>query len=299
MIDLEHARSRDASDPLREFRNRFIIADPDQCYLDGNSLGRLPAATADAVRRMTLDGWGADLVTGWGGWIDMAQRVGDTLGSSVLGAAAGQVLVTDTTSVNLYRLAMAAIKDRPGRSTIVVDEANFPTDRYILQGIAADLGMRLVTIPNESPDVAECERITPEILAEYLDDDVALRVCADRQLPIRGTSGRARTDEATARDHGAYVLWDASHAVGSIDLRFDEWGVDIAVGCTYKYCNSGPGVSRLDVCALGSSRHPSHADRRLVRAERSIHDGADVRTSLRDARLPDSEPFDRRSDRRG
>ena len=176
MIDLEHARSRDASDPLRDFRNRFIIADPDQCYLDGNSLGRLPAATADAVQRMTLDGWGGDLVTGWGGWIDMAQRVGDKLGLSVLGAAAGQVLVTDTTSVNLYRLALATIKDRPGRSTIVVDEANFPTDRYILQGIAADLGMRLVTIPNESPDVAECERITPEILAEYLDEDVAF-VC--------------------------------------------------------------------------------------------------------------------------
>ena len=240
MIDLEHARSRDASDPLRDFRNRFIIADPDQCYLDGNSLGRLPAATADAVQRMTLDGWGGDLVTGWGGWIDMAQRVGDKLGLSVLGAAAGQVLVTDTTSVNLYRLALAAIKDRPGRSTIVVDEANFPTDRYILQGIAADLGMRLVTIPNESPDVAECERITPEILAEYLDDDVAL-VCVQIVNYRPGARQDVPALTATARDHGAYVLWDASHAVGSIDLRFDEWGVDIAVGCTYKYCNSGPG----------------------------------------------------------
>jgi len=297
MIDLEHARSRDASDPLRDFRNRFIIADPDQCYLDGNSLGRLPAATADAVRRMTLAGWGSDLVTGWGGWIDMAQRVGDKLGSSVLGAAAGQVLVTDTTSVNLYRLALAAIKDRPGRSTIVVDEANFPTDRYILQGIAADLGMRLVTIPNKSPDVAECERITSEILAEYLDDDVAF-VC----VQIVNYRSGARQDvpalTAAARDHGAYVLWDASHAVGSIDLRFDEWGVDIAVGCTYKYCNSGPGSPGW--MYVRSDLHDTL---------RTPIDGwfgqqdqftmGDVRTSLGDARLPDSEPFDRRSDGRG
>lgn len=239
-MDLDHARSLDAGDPLAGFRDRFVIADPDQCYLDGNSLGRLPKATADAVQRMTVEGWGGELVTGWGHWIDMAQRVGDHVGTAVLGAQTGQVLATDTTSVNLYRLALAAIKNRPGRSTIVVDEANFPTDRYILQGIAADLGMRLVTIPNEDPQVAEFERITPDVLDEYVDDDVAL-VC----LQVINYRSGARQDvpalTEVARGHGAYLLWDASHAVGALDLRFDEWGVDLAIGCTYKYCNSGPG----------------------------------------------------------
>lgn len=239
-MDLADARERDQRDELASYRERFVIADPDQCYLDGNSLGRLPEATAEAVQRMTVEGWGTELVTGWSHWIDMAQRVGDTLGNAVLGVAPGQVLVTDTTSVNLYRLALAAIKDRPGRSTIVVDEANFPTDRYILQGIAADLGMHLVTIPNESSQVAEYERITPEVLDHYIDDDVAL-IC----LQVVNYRSGARQDVSAltdvARRHGAYLLWDASHAAGALDLQFDTWGVDLAIGCTYKYCNSGPG----------------------------------------------------------
>jgi kynureninase len=240
MLDLESARSLDSNDPLAEFRDRFVISDPDQCYLDGNSLGRLPKATAEAVQRMTVEEWGGELVTGWAHWIDMAQTVGDHLGSTVLGAHSGQVLATDTTSVNLYRLAIAAIKDRAGRSTIVVDEANFPTDRYILQGIAADLGMQLVTIPNEAADVAEFERITPEVLSKYLNDDVAL-VC----LQVINYRSGARQDvpalTALAKAHGAHLLWDASHAVGALDLQFDQWDVDLAIGCTYKYCNSGPG----------------------------------------------------------
>jgi kynureninase len=239
-LDIEYARSLDRADPLAGFRDHFVIADPDMCYLDGNSLGRLPKATAEAVQKMTVEEWGGELVTGWSHWIDMAQTVGDRLGSAVLGAKPGQVLATDTTSVNLYRLALAAIKDRPGRSTIVVDEANFPTDRYILQGIAADLGIKLVTIPNEDPSVAEFERITPDLLAQYVNDDVAL-VCVQ---VINYRSG-ARQDvpalTEVARSHGAYVLWDASHAVGALDLQFDNWGVDLAIGCTYKYCNSGPG----------------------------------------------------------
>ena len=240
-LDLKYARSLDRGDPLAGFRDQFVIADPTMCYLDGNSLGRLPKATAEAVQKMTVEEWGGELVTGWSHWIDMAQTVGDRLGSAVLGAKPGQVLATDTTSVNLYRLALAAIKDRPGRSTIVVDEANFPTDRYILQGIAVDLGMNLVTIPNEDPSVAQFERITPDLLAEYVNSDVAL-VC----LQVINYRSGARQDvpalTEVARSHGAYVLWDASHAVGSIDLQFDEWGVDLAIGCTYKYCNGGPGA---------------------------------------------------------
>lgn len=239
-LDLEYARSLDRMDPLAGFRERFVITDPDMCYLVGNSLGRLPQSSVEAIESMVVREWGGELVRGWSHWVDMAQRVGDQLGTTVLGARSGQVLATDTTSVNLYRLAVAAIKDRPGRSTIVVDEANFPTDRYILQGIAADLGMRLVVIPNEDPRMAEFERITPEVLQGHLNDDVAL-VC----LQVINYRSGARQDVPAltelARSYGAYLLWDASHAVGALDLQFDAWGVDLAVGCTYKYCNCGPG----------------------------------------------------------
>lgn len=239
-MNLETARNMDASDPLRGYRDRFVIADPNLCYLDGNSLGRLPQATIDAISHVLTDEWGTQLVAGWENWVDMAQRVGDRFGEATLGAAPGQVLVTDTTSVNLYRLAIAAIRDRPGRTTIVVDEANFPTDRYVLQGIAQDLGLRLVTIPNEDPSVAIDERVTPEILSQYLDDTVAVV-----SLQVINYRSGARQDVPAltqlAHDHGAHILWDASHAVGALDLQFDQWGVQLAVGCTYKYCNSGPG----------------------------------------------------------
>ena len=239
-MNLETARNMDASDPLGGYRDRFVIADPNLCYLDGNSLGRLPQATIDAISHVLTDEWGTQLVAGWENWVDMAQRVGDRFGEATLGAAPGQVLVTDTTSVNLYRLAIAAIRDRPGRTTIVVDEANFPTDRYVLQGIAQDLGLRLVTIPNEDPSVAIDERVTPEVLSQYLDDTVALV-----SLQVINYRSGARQDVPAltqlAHDNGAHILWDASHAVGALDLQFDQWGVQLAVGCTYKYCNSGPG----------------------------------------------------------
>ena len=174
MATLADAQELDAHDQLRQFRDQFYVADSNICYLDGNSLGRLPNATAEAIARVVTDEWGTELVTGWEHWVDMSQRVGDRFGEVVLGARPGQVLVTDTTSVNIYRLAIAALRDRPGRKTIIVDEANFPTDRYILQGIAQHLGCTLITIPNEDPDVAEYERITTEILQRYLNDDVAL-----------------------------------------------------------------------------------------------------------------------------
>ncbi len=241
MVIPDWVRALDANDPLEGFRSRFVIDDPDMCYLDGNSLGRLPQATVAAIDRVVRAEWGGQLVTGWEHWVDMAQRVGDHLGKVTLASAPGQVLATDTTSVNFYRLVVAALRDRPERRTIVIDEANFPTDRYIVEGIAADLGYRLVTIPNEDPAVAECERMTPEVLRPYLDDDVALVT-----LQVINYRSGARQDVAALNElvssHGAHLLWDASHAVGALDLRFDEWGVQLAVGCTYKYCNSGPGA---------------------------------------------------------
>lgn len=236
----ERARAFDAQDPLAPFRDEFVITDPDLCYLDGNSLGRLPKATVTAIDSFMTRGWGEGLVTGWSEWIDMAQRVGDQLGRTALGAAAGQVLVTDTTSVNLYRLAIAALNAVPDRKTLVIDAANFPTDRYIFEGIAQDLGLNLVVIPNEDSHEITYERIKPEVLAPFLNDDVAL-VCMQ---VINYRSGARQDVQALtelARAHGTYVLWDASHAVGALDLQFDAWGVDFAVGCTYKYLNSGPG----------------------------------------------------------
>lgn len=240
VTDREYALSLDEKDPLRGFKSLFMITDPEMCYLDGNSLGRLPLATVSAVNEFMTGEWAAEVVTGWSHWVDEAQPTGDLLGRATLGAAAGQVLVCDTTSVNFYQLALAAINARPGRKTIITDTANFPTDRYILDGIAKQLGLNLVIIDNESPGSAENERITPEILEKYLNSDVALVT-----LEVIQYRSGARNDIKSltdlVRNHGAFLLWDASHAVGAIEMNFDANGVDIAVGCTYKYGNSGPG----------------------------------------------------------
>jgi kynureninase len=235
----EYALALDAADPLAKYRELFVNNDPSQCYLDGNSLGRLPKATIQAVNDFMISEWGDEVVAGWAHWIDEAQTVGDLLGRAALGAAAGQVLVCDTTSINFYQLALAAIQAQPNRKTIIIDAANFPTDRYIFQGIARQFGLKLVTIDNE-PGQTEYERITPEILKPFLNDDVAL---VSLQVIQYRSGARSPIKEITelVRQSGALMLWDASHAVGAIEMNFDENGVDLAVGCTYKYGNSGPG----------------------------------------------------------
>jgi kynureninase len=210
------------------------------CYLDGNSLGRLPHSTVIAVNEYMTQEWGREVVTGWSHWVDEAQPIGDLIGRSALGAGPGQMLACDTTSVNFYQLALAAINARPGRKTIITDAANFPTDRYILEGIAKQLGLNLVIIDNESAGSADCERITPEILEKYLSDDVALVT-----LEVIQYRSGARNDIKSLTDltrkYGALLLWDASHAVGAIEMNLDANGADLVVGCTYKYGNSGPG----------------------------------------------------------
>ena len=240
VTDREYALELDKNDPLAAYRSKFVITDPNLCYLDGNSLGRLPHATVKAVSDFLSQEWGNEVVTGWSHWIDEAQVAGDLLGRAVLGAGPGQVLVCDTTSVNFYQLCVAAIKARPGRKTIITDAANFPTDRYILMGIAEQFGLNLVIIDNEDPTVAENELITAELLEKYISNDVALVTFE----VIQYRSG-ARTDIRSitdlARSYGALVVWDASHAAGAIEMNFDANGVDLAVGCTYKYGNSGPG----------------------------------------------------------
>ena len=241
VTDRQYALDLDKNDPLAQFKSKFVISDPAMCYLDGNSLGRLPHATVVAVNDFLTQEWGQEVVTGWSHWVDEAQPVGDLIGESTLGAAKGQVLACDTTSVNFYQLCMAAIKARPGRKTIITDTANFPTDRYILEGIAKQFGMNLVLIDNESAGPIKHERITAEILAPFLNDDVALVT-----LEVIQYRSGARTDIKSitdlVRSHGGLVVWDASHAIGAIEMNFDANGIDLAVGCTYKYGNSGPGA---------------------------------------------------------
>lgn len=240
VTDREYALELDRTDPLAHFKSQFVVSDPEMCYLDGNSLGRLPKATVVAINSFMVDEWGPEVVTGWGHWVDEAQPTGDLLGAAALGAGPGQVLVCDTTSINFYQLCLAAINARPGRKTIITDAANFPTDRYILDGIAKQLGLNLVIINNEDSTIAAHERITAEVLAPYLNDDVALVT-----LEVIQYRSGARTNIKSITDQvraiGGLVVWDASHAVGAIELNLDANGVDLCVGCTYKYGNSGPG----------------------------------------------------------
>jgi kynureninase len=238
----------DAADPLAAYPSQFLVADPELCYLDGNSLGRMPKSTAAAITDFLTSEWAAELVDGWGHWIDEAQTVGDLLGRAALGAGAGQTLVQDTTSVNFYQLCVAAIKARPGRKTVIIDSSNFPTDRYILAGIAESLGLKLVTLNNDGTggpgavDVVTIkERITPEVLQPLLSDDVAL--VALQAIHYRsGSRPDILAITELVRECGGLVVWDCSHATGLVDLQLDAWGVDLAVGCTYKYGNAGPGA---------------------------------------------------------
>ncbi len=242
------ALALDAADPLAYFRDRFYIDDEDVCYLDGNSLGRLPLETVSAVGEFMNDEWGSEAVDGWSHWIDEAGSVGDILAHAALGTGPGQTLVCDTTSVNLYQLVGAAIRANRDRKTIVVDSANFPTDRYIVQGLAETFGLTIVTLdtdgsggPGSVAIDAIDEMLTVATLEPFLTDDVAV-------ITLQAVNYRsgARPDMKAindlARSRGIYVVWDCAHAIGSIELDFDANGVDLAVGCTYKYGNSGPGA---------------------------------------------------------
>ena len=241
------AEAMDREDPLASFRERFFHADPDQCYLDGNSLGKLPLATIDAVSGFLTQEWGTLLVGGWSQWIDQAQTAGDLLARAILGTGPGQTLVCDTTSVNFYQLAVAAVTARPGRKTVIMDSANFPTDRYIIQGICERLGLTLITLdtddsggPGSLPIGVEHERVTAAALAPFLSDDVALVTLQAINYRAGSRPELAAISQAV-KDVGALMLWDCSHAGGAIALDFDAAGIDLAVGCTYKYGNSGPG----------------------------------------------------------
>jgi len=242
------AEALDAADSLAHYRDQFYIDDEDVCYLDGNSLGRLPFGTVSAVGEFMNDEWGAEVVDGWSHWVDEAGSVGDVLAATALGTGPGQTLVCDTTSVNLYQLVGAAIRANSGRKTIIIDAANFPTDRYIVQGLAEANGMTIVTLDNDGtggPGAVQVdtrdERLTAEALEPFLTEDVAVITLQAVQYRS-GARSDIKAINDLARSRGIYVVWDCAHAIGSIELDFDANGVDLAVGCTYKYGNSGPGA---------------------------------------------------------
>jgi kynureninase len=230
----EHAAARlDSADPLARYRDLFVRDDTVRAYLDGNSLGRPLAASVDRVRDFMVEQWGGRLIRGWDeGWLDLGQTIGDDLGRVTLGAGAGQTTIGDSTTVLLYKLVRAAVDARPGRSELVIDRDNFPTDRYVLEGIAAERGLSVRWIAAGDP--------TAEALAAVLSDQTALVVLSAVSYRS-GYLADVPALTALAHEAGALVLWDLCHSAGVVPTALDAWGVDLAVGCTYKYLGGGPG----------------------------------------------------------
>ena len=232
------AAGLDAADPLGAHRDRFLPGPDDDVvsYLDGNSLGRPLRASADRIDHFVRTGWAGRLIRGWDEeWLDLPLTVGDRIGATVLGAAPGQTVVGDSTTVLLYKLARAGVALRPGRDEVVVDTDNFPTDRYVLEGVAAELGLRLRWVESDRRSGVE-----PADLAPVLGERTAL-VLLSHVAYRSGHLAPAAALTALTHEAGALALWDLSHSVGSVPLQLDAWGVDLAVGCTYKYLNGGPG----------------------------------------------------------
>jgi len=235
-VDRSYALQRDADDPLAGFRGRFAIDDPSLIYLDGNSLGMLPLATAERIADVVRREWGTGLVRSWAHWIGLPSRAGDLLGSGLLGAAPGQVLVCDSTTVNLYKLARAALGARPGRGVIVTDDDNFPTDRYVLAGIAAERRAELRMIHTDMDS-----GVTADAVRAVVDGETAL-VSLSHVAYRSGALADMAVITSIVHDAGALVLWDLCHSAGSVPVELDACGADLAVGCSYKYLNAGPGA---------------------------------------------------------
>lgn len=233
------AAALDAADPLRGFRDAFVpVADDGVvAYLDGNSLGRPPAATLERLTELVRGQWGTRLIRGWSeGWFELPYRLGDELAAAALGASPGQVVLGDSTTVWLYKLLRAAMAARPGRREIVTDVDNFPTDRYVAEGIAAELGCRVRWL---RPDPAA--GVTAGQVAAAVGPDTAvvtLSHVAYRSAFLADMAGIT----AVAHEAGALVVWDLCHSAGSVPVALDECGADFAVGCTYKFLCGGPGA---------------------------------------------------------
>ncbi|WP_458778993.1 kynureninase [Arthrobacter sp. D3-16] len=236
---LQHrAAELDRQDPLAGYRSQFIGTDTPLSYLDGNSLGRPLKRTAEDISAFIRDSWGGRLIRGWDeDWLDLPHDIGDQLGRAVLGAAPGQTIIADSTTVVLYKLiraALAAVTD-PDRNELVLDTGNFPTDRYLVEGIALEEGLTLrwiETDPAGGVTVDQVREAAGPRTAVVLLSHIAYRSGHLADLP--GIT-------AAVHDAGALVVWDLCHSAGSVEIALDDAGVDFAAGCTYKYLNGGPG----------------------------------------------------------
>jgi kynureninase len=234
-LSIERARELDAGDELAPFRDRFVFTDPELIYLNGNSLGALPKQTQARLHQVIDSEWGQGLGRSWDHWVDLPQRAGEAV-ASLIGAAPNQTIVTDNTTTNLYKLAMAALEARPGRHVIVTDDDNFPTDRYVLESITVQRNLEFRKV---SADIND--GIDPDLLRRAVDDDTAL-VSLSHVSYRSGALADMRTITEIAHQSGALIMWDLCHAVGSVPIQLDDCDVDLAVGCTYKYLNAGPGA---------------------------------------------------------
>ena len=230
------AAELDRDDPLAGYRDLFVGAESPLVYFDGNSLGRPLRTTGPRLRRFVEDEWGGRLIRGWDErWLELPEAIGDDLGRVVLGAAAGQAVVGDSTTVLLYKLLRSAVALRPGRTEIVVDRDNFPTDRYVAEGVARECGLSVRWV-DVDPDAG----ITAELLEAALGSRTAV-VLLSHVAYRSAWVADAPTLTRMTHDAGALVLWDLCHSAGALPVALDEWDVDLAVGCTYKYLNGGPG----------------------------------------------------------
>ena len=249
----QYAQQLDKTDSLAPYREQFAINDPGLIYLDGNSLGRMPKAVVERMQRAVKDEWGSDLIRGWNkGWWEAPARVGDKI-ASLLGAGHGQVIVSDQTSLNLYKLATAALTLRHDRKRIITDTFNFPSDLYILEGIVKLLAADGRVAPHDSSGAyrdheitrigAVDDDITPDIAAleSAIDEDTALVTLSHVTFKSGYLYDMQRITDLAHRK-GALVLWDLSHSAGALPVELDKCNVDFAIGCTYKYLNGGPGA---------------------------------------------------------
>jgi kynureninase len=245
MTTLQDCRALDAADPLRSLRDLFTLPEG-VIYLDGNSLGPLPRATPDRIARAVQEEWGQGLIRSWNtaGWFELPARIGDRIGPWI-GAGAGEVVATDTTSINLYKVLSAALaiaaQDAPGRRVVVSERSNFPTDLYIAQALCRERG-------------CELRLVEPEGIEAALDDAVAVLLLT--HVNYRTGAMHALADvTASAHTAGALTVWDLAHSAGAVPVDLHAARADFAIGCGYKYLNGGPGAPAFVWV------HPRHADR--------------------------------------
>ncbi len=252
-VTRDQALALDAADPLAAFRDRYLpTTDEVVAYLDGNSLGRPLRSIAESWQRFTEQQWAGRLIRGWSeGWMELPELIGDELAAAALGAAPGQTIIADSTTVNFYKAMRAALNLRPDRRRVVLDRDNFPTDRYVVESLARDLDLDLVWLQPPADG-----GVTEQDVAAVVDERTAVVTLSH----IAYQSAYLADVPAVNRvvhDAGALAVWDLCHSVGSTEIELDAWDVDFAVGCTYKFVGAGPGAPAL---LYANRRHHENLD---------------------------------------